>query len=617
MTSKTSYFDAAIFKRSLRKTMPLWICYLVFWLFILPGDLISFVYQPEYYDSLSGRLCERILNFCTVGSILSALIGLLAAWLLFSWLFRANASYFYASLPVRREALFVSNFAVGFLMVMLGNLLTALTAYCITLLHGYPQFYACTCFFGTSMLAFTGFYGFAVLLAMIIGQAAAMPAVYVILNFTSSVIYYAVQYLLSDFVYGMSGRTSPAATFFYQLSPIFYIMTYGFSVFSPQTADGVEDLSRYCFSSWGYLASLAVVGIVFAALALLVFRRREMERSGDVIAVKPLRPVFLYCFTIGCAIVLSYVISSMQSSLFGAEAFRRTLLFLIIGAFLGYFIAQMMLQKTVAVFHGAKTWLRFGSVCLVLVLGCTAARYDVLGLYSHVPDVDEISYIDLAYLGTAHDRSDIAAIRDFQTLAIERRKENETAGADGATSVFFTYYLKDGTALPYRYRLADNDAMRNDPDSLIRRYDAIANSASMVLSRCAIPEEFCQDDSAFVYCGIEDYSTEDTALPRHLSGDTAFTFYTTCILPDLKDTELGKTHITSFSQETKMSDSASIYVSFFLTPTDAQIDQYVAPQVAGGPGSFSNYYSFTINKDAVRSAAYLENLGYTFDQPLG
>ncbi len=240
MTSKTSYFDAAIFKRSLRKTMPLWICYLVFWLFILPGDLISFVYQPEYYDSLSGRLCERILNFCTVGSILSALIGLLAAWLLFSWLFRANASYFYASLPVRREALFVSNFAVGFLMVMLGNLLTALTAYCITLLHGYPQFYACTCFFGTSMLAFTGFYGFAVLLAMIIGQAAAMPAVYVILNFTSSVIYYAVQYLLSDFVYGMSGRTSPAATFFYQLSPISYIMTYGFSVFSPQTASKIS-----------------------------------------------------------------------------------------------------------------------------------------------------------------------------------------------------------------------------------------------------------------------------------------------------------------------------------------------------------------------------------------
>ena len=100
MTSKTSCFDSAIFKRSLRKTLPLWACYFLFWLFILPGDLISFNYQPEYYDSLTGRLCERILTFCTVGTLLSALIGLLAAWLLFSWLFRANTSYFYAGLPV-------------------------------------------------------------------------------------------------------------------------------------------------------------------------------------------------------------------------------------------------------------------------------------------------------------------------------------------------------------------------------------------------------------------------------------------------------------------------------------------------------------------------------------
>ncbi len=127
--------SSAAFERRCRS----WTCYLVFWLFILPGDLISFVYQTEYYDSLSGRLCERILNFCTVGTLLSALIGLLAAWLLFSWLFRANASYFYASLPVRREALFLSNFFVGLLMVTLVNLLTALTAYCVTLLHGYPS----------------------------------------------------------------------------------------------------------------------------------------------------------------------------------------------------------------------------------------------------------------------------------------------------------------------------------------------------------------------------------------------------------------------------------------------------------------------------------------------
>ena len=80
-------------------------------------------------------------------------------------------------------------------------------------------------------------------------------------------------------------------------------MTNGLSVLPAQLADGSADFSRYVFSSWGYIASLAGAGIVFAVLALFVFRRREMERSGDVIAVKPLRPVFLSCFNIGLSLI--------------------------------------------------------------------------------------------------------------------------------------------------------------------------------------------------------------------------------------------------------------------------------------------------------------------------
>ena len=99
----------------------------------------------------------------------------------------------------------------------------------------------------------------------------------------------------------------------------------------------------------------------------------------------------------------------------------------------------------------------------------------------------------------------------------------------------------------------------------------------MVLRRNAIPEEFCRDDSALstAALGLRLAEYGRCWAPRYLSGDAAFTFYTTCILPDLKDTELGKTHITSFSQETKMSDSAAIYVSFFLDPTNEQIDAYI------------------------------------------
>lgn len=633
MTSKTSYFDAAIFKRSLRKTTPLWICYLVFWLFILPGDLISFVYQPEYYDSLSGRLCERILNFCTVGSILSALIGLLAAWLLFSWLFRANASYFYASLPVRREALFVSNFAVGFLMVMLGNLLTALTAYCITLLHGYPQFYACTCFFGTSMLAFTGFYGFAVLLAMIIGQAAAMPAVYVILNFASVALFSVTNSLLSDFVYGMeyaSWWEMRFSSVFYKLSPVFLFMMQGLPTSAVFLPDGSVDPAHYRFDGWGYVGALAIAGLVFAVIALLLFRRREMERSGDAIAVKSLRPVFLYCFTAGCAVIFAYILTAFQSTTpVGARAFRQTLLFLLLGAAIGYFLAQMLLKKSIAVFRGAKTWVGLGAVCLVLALGCTAARYDVLGLYARVPDASDVSYIDNSYLGQMTDPADIEAFTQLQKLIIERRQENEQNAQYDWTSVYFTYHLKDGTVRSFRYRLAAGDLEKADPDSLVCRYDAITNSASMVLSRCAIPEEFTPDKSAFVYCGIEDYSADlpkDASAPRYLSADEAYEFYTTCILPDLEDTELGKIHITAFSDDRQYANSLLATVTFHIDPTDEQLTAYQTrwaethesePSREYASSTISTDFTYSITADASRSIAYLQALGYTLDRPLG
>ena len=624
MMSKISCFDGAVFRRSLRKTLPLWICYLLFWLLLLPGGLLSMDYTPEHYGSLSGTLCNWILSHCTVGACISALIGLLAAWLLFSWLFHANASYFYASLPVRRETLFVTNFSVGITMVALCNLLTAIATYLITLLHGYPQLSACMSFFGASTLAFLGFYGFAVFLCMIIGQTAAMPAVYIILNFTSALVYYAVQYLLETFVYGMTvwyeDRTS---SIFYRLSPVYYMAIRGFYHAPATLADGSIDESRYYLEGWGYLAALAAAGIVFTVLALLVFRRREMERSGDVIAVKPLRPVFLYSFTAGCAIVFAYVITSMQSgALYGAAAFRQTLLLLVLGAFFGYFIAQMLLRKTIAVFRGARTWLGFGAVCLVLILGCTAARLDIFGTFSRVPDVDDISSIYLTYGGTAHDKSDFEAVTQFQKLAIERRQENEASSGDGWADARFAYNLKDGTHMAYSYRIAAGEAEEKNADSLLCRYEALINSQTLILGRIGIPEEFCQDADSFVSCSIDAQDQQTLgASPRtrHLSGEEAYTFYMTCVLPDLKDTDLGQMHIFSPNGAEK-DESGFIFVTFTMDPTDEALAslaaKYASPDGSPSTYSYSRSYDYTITKAAWRSAAYLENLGYSFE-PVG
>ena len=628
MTSKISYFDGAIFRRSLRKTLPLWIGYFLIWLFILPTALMSFDYRhwaSVDLQELPVRLSETILPFCSAGFLLSAVVGLLAAWLLFSWLFRGASSNFYASLPVRRETLFFSNLSVGLVMVTLVNLFIALVSYLLTVSHSCPMFVPCMSVFAVSTLSFFGFYGFAVLLSVIIGQAAAMPAVYVILNFASALLRYAVDALNETFVYGMNTWWQYRNdSFFYKLSPIYNVYVGGFNIFPAHIAQGGD--GQYWFSFDGkaiaYVLALAGAGIVLTVLALLLFRRREMERSGDIIAVKPLRPVFLYCFSFGCAIVIAWFICSMQSSnLYGAAAYRRALLYLALGAFLGYFAAQMLLKKSVSVFRGKKTWVGYGAVCLVLLLGCTAFRYDVLGLYTRLPELSEIR--DVYVNGTTvSDRDSIEAAMDFQRLALERRKENEADAQNVWSSAQIVYTLKDGTRRSYFYRLANDTAQQLDEDSLICRFDALYNTEAMILSRRAIPEEFARAD-CFAYCTIDDdtQQAEDaSALPRRLSAEEAYTFYTTCILPDLEDRLLGVESLCTpaKTEETGETDSIAIPVIFFIDPSDEALDLLMKDRSKPIEMTYAESYRYRITKEARRSAAYLESLGYSFDLlPLG
>ena len=630
MTSKISYFDGALFRRSLRKTLPLWVCYFLLWLFLLPGSLLSFDYAQaatRTWQSLPEAVFDLIIPFSTMGLLLSAVIGLLAAWLLFSWLFRASTSNFYAALPVRRETLFVSNFSVGLVMVTLVNFLIALLSYLITVSHSCPMFIPCMAVFAVSTLTFLGFYGFAVFLSVVIGQSAAMPAVYVILNFASAIVYYAVEALNESFVYGMNvwweDRNN---SIFYKLSPVYYLAVSGYNIWPTHFAESVD--GQYWFSYDGeaiaYILALAGAGIVLTVLALLLFRRREMERSGDVIAVKPLRPVFLYCFSFGCGVVFAWFVSSMQSyNLYGAAAYRRTLLYLALGAFFGYFAAQMLLKKSVHVFRGAKAWVGFGAVCLVLLLGCTAFRYDVFGLYTRQPELAEISsvYVNGA---TVSDRDSIETAMEFQRLAVERQKETEAEARNEWFSVQITYTLKDGTRRSYYYRLADGTAQQLDEDSLIRRFDALYNTEAMILSREAIPEEFASAD-CFAYCTIDadtQEAADGSALPRRLSAEEAYTFYTTCILPDLKDKLLGVERfcIDAKTEEADGTDSITIPVTIFIDPTKEATDLFVENCRANNDAaavSYSGSYRYSITKEARRSAAYLESLGYSFDGPLG
>ena len=419
MTSKISCFDRAVFRRSVRRTLPLWVllaCYCL----LLPLRLLSYCRGVSVCtEDFFARVERTMLDYARLNaSVLPFLFGGLLAWVQFSWLFRTNTAYFYAALPVRRETLFLTNYLTGVLLCAAPALLSSLLLWAVGAGFGAAAFVPAMQVFAAAMLGFLLFFSFAVLVCCVVGQMAAMPIVYVILNFTFFVLEAIVRHLLFTFVYGMPySQSSTMQSFALHATPVLGLLQGGFRV----ATDWAERDGMYYMElnpqleGWGYLGALAALGLVFALCAFLLLKHREMERSGDVIAVGWLRPVALYVFTIGCALVLGALMAELFSSN-TSDNFWYVLLFLFVGAFVGYFVGKMLLQKTIHVFRSG--WLGLGICCLALLLAFGAAEFDLFGYSRYLPERGAVQAAGLTHYQSSglYTTQDDAFVQDVLAL---------------------------------------------------------------------------------------------------------------------------------------------------------------------------------------------------------
>ena len=265
MTSKISCFDHAVFRRALKMTAPVWILYTLYEL-LLPLRLFSFCRGlSSGADNYIVQIEKTLLSYARFNaSIVPFLLGGLLAWVLFSWLFRAGTAYFYAALPVRRETLFLTNYLTGVLLCAAPALLSSLLLWAVGAGFGAAAFVPAMQVFAAAMLGFLLFFSFAVLVCCVVGQMAAMPIVYVILNFTFFVLEAIVRHLLFTFVYGMPySQSSTMQSFALHATPVLGLLQGGFRV----ATDWAERDGMYYMElnpqleGWGYLGALAALGL--------------------------------------------------------------------------------------------------------------------------------------------------------------------------------------------------------------------------------------------------------------------------------------------------------------------------------------------------------------------
>lgn len=590
MKSRTSFCNAAILRRILRSGLPLWGSYLLIWLVIFPMSFYSSGRWNEYL-----AIQDQILSLTAYGShVFGFFYGLASACLVFCWLYKSRSANFFGALPVSRTSLFLTHYLAGLLFAVVPQLIVLLLSLPVGFVWGAPGMMLgdLATWFAITTLTYLFYYSFAVLLAMIVGNLIALPLLYGVLSFTAIVVEVLVRDLLRYCVYGLSGTHS---LLFDWLSPFYYFVLdgNGMDIENVWNAAG-RLLLRYRLVGWEPVLILAALGVAFAGIAFFLHRGRRMESAGDVIAIRRLKPVFLYGFTLGCAVVLGYLLVNViiPSSL-GTERFWGITLCLLAGATLGYFAGQMLLHKSMRVLR-RRYLVNWATVCAVIFAAMLCVRFDITGYSSYVPDAQEIQRASLGYSGEFSDDTwFIERVRHLHQGCIDQQEAIESRGTDSYNfRITLSYELHDGSIVERQYLLPCADEQYQNADSLACQYETLYNDPYYKLLR-KLPRDF--EGLRIESCHLYNNNDNDSVW---LNQQEALEFLSTCLAPDLRDSSMGNTSW----------NDASVYtVNSYV---DLWVDICFAPEERQKEG-VNQYYCFTVTEDAYRVLDYAAQRGLT------
>lgn len=603
MKSKTSFFDKSICLNFIKRFWPMWLAWQAVLLLVLPAQLPSLLASAErypdqrhFYDSVNRSILQGGVDV----AILAFFACVLVVMAMYSYLYNSRSCSMMNSLPVRRETMFITAFVTGLVPMLMAELITAAVTAVILpeneLIIASGLWY----YLGAAILATVAFYGMASFCAMLTGNILVLPVVYAVLNLTATLAEGAVKSVLNQFVYGFMYDSMR----FVKASPIAGVVaevsvkaeSYGVPTDPGRLDSELNYFNTYSFEGMGLLAVYCVVGLALAAFALWLYKRRNMECVGDVVAIPVLRPIFKYAMSFGVAFCFSATVFSVvfDSITRGTSEAVAVLVLLLIGAFLGYFVSEMLLQKTLRVFRGK--WKGFTVVALILIAFVFVFETDLPGYERRVPDAGDVESVYLSYYGGCDldEPENIALTADFHSRLIEQKDENEHASR--AESIVIRYHLKNGRMLSRMYNMADDTAQHSDPDSCIMALAELVNVPEAVESRLAT--ELPVDSDTIINAYINSYYVDEDGKNHYtevtLTGEQMEELYKQCVLADMHKSHLG--HIWTVRDEAYYDLLTPINVSFGIVDVESSKYEYDRRHY---------YYDFNIYMDAVNCCEWI------------
>lgn len=609
MPSERTFFNKAIYKRALSRFWIIGAAYAVVLCFL---TLMCGRYFSSDFTEVSEYVSYSILSNLTRREIIAAAAAaVVMAVAVYGWMFRKTSAAYISALPVTREALLISSLLAGLTLLILPCIIAMLVSLLLYGGAGSPCTPYLLCSAAAAALMNIAFFGLASFCTVFTGNAAVLPALYVIALYGFVGIEVGIRYITEFLLFGVRGDTGWELAI---LSPLYYF------------SNGYVGSYSYALP---LTAIYAAAGVILAGLAVIFFRHRRMEAAGEVVAVPVLRPIFRWGLaavgSLGMALLTLKTVFNVGSYDAGNSSTPARvailLLAMLFGAAVGWFGADALMRKTLRVFD--RHWKGLGVFCALLCVLVIGGKLDVFGVERYQPDVDEIGYATVTGWGEYYNvkrimqPENIEALLSLQKDIIANKKVYENQKGINTFPLWIEYYGTDGKLLArrvYTYAadkyapyvtggnptigfLAENDAISRN----IRQYEELLNSRELMEGRALFPCD--RSETAVFSAGIQWYeSSSPTQQGLTLTPDEFWELYDTCIVPDLRDGNIGGVKI--IQDEDFYRTIEPIYITATGVHTNSS-GEYVY-----------NYYNVRPFTASARTNAWLRSHGVTV-QTLG
>lgn len=481
MRSKTSYFNKTLFFKNITGYWPIWAAYLLIWLLILPVNLGQSFANGWFSGSSDLYSLRSSLFSVSVGgsTIMSLIFGAFTAMAVFSYMYNQKSTGMMHSLPIKREGLFLTSYLSGLSFMIVPNVVVFIITLLVEAAYGAVDMGSLLTWLAVCSMLNVFFFSFAALCATFTGHVLVLPVVYGILNFVVVGAETLLMQIFRALSFGSAGYIS-YHNFLNWFSPPIKLMdssyvTYGYAI--PDSSP-----TSISFSGWGTMAVYLVAGLILAGVALLIYRRRRSEAAGDVVAARPLKPVFKYCMAFGFAVTLGLLLNEMfTGQSYGTEQAVIMLVCMLFAGVIGYYTAEMLMHKSFRVFKGSLPGLLcFFAVCFAFTF---AVEFDVFGYERRVPDINKVESANVVmyngyYVGSSPVASDIEGITELHSKIVSEKAELERASneyntqlRDTGSSYYYGGYYYDYTIDLYTMRTVNIHYTMTDGKTIMRRYD--------------------------------------------------------------------------------------------------------------------------------------------------